>query len=116
MVDISLEGIVGLILGILIPALFWAWRMMAAQKKTHSCIEDLIEMHLDPESVFATKKTNELLEEYMRQGEGMHRDTVDVLKALNRTIGELTHYIRWLTSQQLGKDAPPYVGTHSTSE
>ncbi len=110
MSNFSLEGIVGLILGILIPALFWAWRVSAQQKKTHSCLEDLIEMHLDENSGFSNKKTNELLEKHMKQEQDMHRATVDALKALNRTIAELTHYIQWLTKQQIGKEPPPLVG------
>jgi len=112
-VNFSLEGVVGLILGILIPALFWAWRMSAGQKKTQSCLEDLIEMHLDEDSVFSTKKTNELLETHMRQEQDMHRATVDALNSLNRTIAELTHYIRWLTKREMGDDAPPFVGSSS---
>ena len=107
---ISLEVIVGIILGILVPALFWAWRLSAGQKKTLTCIEELTVMHLDEDSMFSTKKTNELLENHMREGQDMHRATVEALNALNRTIAELTHYIRWSTSQQFGKDAPPFVG------
>ena len=110
--NISLEGIVGLIVGILIPVLFWAWRMMSVQKKTQSCVEELINMHLDEDSMFSTKKTNELLENHMRQEEDMHRATVEALRALNRTIAELMHYIQWSTSQTLGKKAPPYVSNH----
>jgi len=109
MINFSLQTIVGMIVGILIPALFWAWRVSAQQKKTHSCLEDLIEMHLDENSGFSNKKTNLLLEEHMRNEEDMHRATIEALNALNRTISELTHYIRWLTKQQLGKDVPPYV-------
>ncbi len=108
--EISLQTIIGLIVGILIPALFWAWRVSAQQKKTLDCLESLTEMHLDEDSVFSTKKTNELLEQHMKQEQDMHRATVDALKALNRTIAELTHYIQWLTKQQIGKEAPPLVG------
>ena len=99
----------GLVVGTLVPALLWAWSGSSNQKKTLAGIKELTLMHLDEDSVFSTKKTNELLEEYIRQGENMHRDTLDVLQALNRTISELTYYIRWSTSQQLGKEAPPYV-------
>ncbi len=99
MVAISQETVLGLIIGILIPALFWAWRVSAQQKKTLDCLDNLTEMYLDEDSVFSTKKTNELLEKHMRQEENINRATVDALKALNRTIAELTHYIQWLTSQ-----------------
>ncbi len=107
--EISLEAIFGVIVGIFVPSLLWAWSVSASQKKTLTNLKDLTLMHLDEDSVFSTKKTNQLLEEYIRQGESMHRDTLDVLQALNRTISELTYYIRWSTSQQLGKEAPPYV-------
>jgi len=82
----------------------------AQQKKTLDNLASLTAMHLDDDSVFSTTKTNELLGQHMKQEQDMHRATVDALNALNRTIAELTHYIQWSTSQQLGKEAPPYVG------
>lgn len=69
----------------------------------------LHKMHLDEDSVFSTTKTNDLLERHMRQEEDMHQANVLAIKELNRTIKELTHYVKWLTSQTVDKSAPPFV-------
>ncbi len=106
---ISLELMFGTFLGIVVPGLFWAWRVSASQRSHGERLKELTLMHLDEDSVFSTKRTNELLEKHMRQEENIHRSNTEALNALNRTIAELTHYIRWLTSEQTGKKAPPFV-------
>ena len=110
--DFSLEVVIAAIISILVPILLWCWKVSSSQSILIKSLDELTEMHLDESSVFSTARTNELLEQHMHQEEGMHRATVEVLKDLNRTIKELTHYIRWSTEQTTKKKPPPFVSEH----
>ena len=100
--EISLQELVGTILAIVVPVLFWCWRVSANQKHVMDSIETLTEMHCDEDSTFSTKETNRLLRRHIAQEES-------ALKTLNATLRELTHYIRWQTTQTTGKKPPPFI-------
>lgn len=107
--EISLDGLIGMVIGILVPILLWCWRVSANQKKVIVAIDDLTDMHLDENSVFSTKETNRMLADYMQHEKTTQINTVNSLNALNRAITELTYYIRWSTKQTTGQTPPPFV-------
>ena len=107
--NFSLEAITGLFLAIVVPVLFWCWRVSSSQKAVIKAIDDLTEMHLDDESVFSTRRTENLLSEHMKEEETMYRATLAALNRLDNTISELTYYVKWLNKQTSGKSPPPFL-------
>jgi hypothetical protein len=105
----SLQELTGTILAIVVPALLWCWRVSANQKACQQSIDALTDLHFDEDSVFSTKQTNRLLDEHIRAEKDMHRSMEGAISALNSTIRELTHYIRWQTTQTTGKKPPPFI-------
>lgn len=102
-IQISFGALVGLVLGVIIPTLLYWWRL-------HYLTTQLHDMHKSPdEHGFGTASTNKMLEEHMDHEEEMQRKTLDALKYLTHTIRELSHYVRWLAEQQVGKKPPPFV-------
>jgi len=103
-VMVSLDLVVGVIVGVLIPLVLFFWRIHHITTRTH-------EMHTNPDDYgFGSGKTNELIVEHMGKEEEMHRTAITATKRLDYTIKELTHYIRWgYKMQNHGKDAPPFI-------
>ena len=94
---------VGIITAIVIPVLFFVWRIGAMIKKTH-------DMHHDPDTHgFGTETTNKLLLQHMKEESEMHRESIDSVKELRHTIRELSHYVRWSAKERIGKAPPPYI-------
>ncbi len=105
-VMVSLDLVIGLIAGVLIPLVLFFWRIHHITTRTH-------EMHVNPDDFgFGTGETNQLLAKHMKDEEEMHRVAISTSKRLDYTIKELTHYIRWGYREQHGKEAPPYVRGH----
>ena len=102
-VMVSLDLVVGLIAGVLIPLVLFFWRIHHITTRTH-------EMHVNPDKHgFGSGKTNELILKHMNKEEEMHRSQLTATKRLDYTIKELTHYIRWGYRTQNGVEAPPFI-------
>jgi len=77
---------------IALPILGWGIRITWLVGSTHKKTEKLVEMHLEPDRYgFGTIKSNKQLEDN------------------TRAVKQLTHYMKWLVTEQTGKTPPPYV-------
>jgi hypothetical protein len=105
-ITLSIDAIIGLLIGIVIPTILFFWRMHYISKKVH-------DMHVSPDDHgFGTQRTNALLIQHMDDEAEMHRESIHVTKRLDYTIKELSHYIQWGYKQVHGREAPPYVRGH----
>lgn len=103
MIELSVEFIVGICLGIVIPIILWAVRL-------HWITKRVLDMHMDPdEHGFGTEGTNSLIADLIDKQSVMHAEHMGSTKSLRYTIRELSHYVRWSAKHQTGKEPPPYV-------
>lgn len=89
--EISLE--VAFFMALIIPLLFWGWRIKGKLDSVLQLSKDLMKLHLDSNSLFSNVKTNELLE---KQG----RETVQLLR-------DLVHYTVAGFEAETGKKLKP---------
>ena len=102
-VMVSLDLVIGIIAGVLIPLVLFFWRIHHITTRTH-------DMHVEPDKYgFGTGETNKLIVAHMLKEEDMHRGSIAATKRLDYTIKELTHYIRWGYRTQNGHEAPPFI-------
>lgn len=102
-VTLSIEFLFGILLGIFVPLLLWAWKMFSMTKRIEK-------MHEEPdEHGFGTVYTNQLLAEHMEKETESHRESISATKSLAYAIKELAHYIQWMGAQTTGKTPPPPV-------
>lgn len=81
-ITISTDMMIGLVLGVALPCLFWALRVYSMVKHTR-------EMHI---------QTSEQQDDYHAS-----------IKSLRYAFKELSHFMRWMVKEQTGKEPPPYV-------
>ena len=106
-VTLSLDMLVGLVIGVFVPALFWAWRMFAMTKQLHK-------MHMEPDDHgFGSDKIQKTLEDHLVEENEFHREIVDSNQALRYALKELSHFMRWMVKERTGKEPPPYVRNDS---
>jgi len=82
------------ILGIPLAMALFGWLFALDQRTRHiqRVGDELMDMHENPEKTgFGTV--------------GMER----VIQDDTRALREMSHYVRWSTKEQTGKDAPPYM-------
>jgi hypothetical protein len=102
-VTISVDLLVGLLIGIGLPILLWGFRMFAMTKQMR-------DMHLEPdEHDFGTVITNELLRKNLEVQAAHQREYINSNKALRYAFKELSHFMRWMVKENTGKEPPPYV-------
>ena len=89
--EISME--VAFFIAIVVPLLFWGWKIKAKLDSVLQISGDLMKLHLDENSLFSNVKTNQLLE---RQG----RETVQLLR-------DLVHYTVAGFEAETGKKLKP---------
>jgi hypothetical protein len=76
----------------------------------HGLAKKTLDMHKDPEDHgFGTNRTNALLSQHMDDEMEMHRQGLKATASLQRTIRELTHYVRWSAKQRSGEEPPPFI-------
>jgi hypothetical protein len=90
--DISLEA--GLSLGLAtLAAIAWFWRQSARINEIHNMATKLVEMHMDPNSLFSTLETNRLLSKN--------------IESSTRLFKDLIHYTKSGFEAGIGKALPP---------
>lgn len=89
--EISME--VTFFIALILPLLFWGWRIKAQLDSVQKTGDDLMKLHLDKHSLFSNVRTNELLE---KQG----RETVQLMK-------DLIHYTIAGFEAETGKKLKP---------
>ncbi len=100
---VDLEILVGTVMAIIVPTLLFWWRLHGMAKRN-------LDMHLDPDNHgFGTTTTNGLLSQHMADEQDMHAESLAATKYLTHTIRELSHYVRWMAKEQMGKSPPPFV-------
>lgn len=101
--SVSMDTVIGLIIGVIIPIMFWGLRLFWMAKHSHK-------IHANPDDHgFGTGGTNELLRTLIDNQNEIHIDHMSANKSLRYTIRELSHYVRWDATQRTGKTPPPYV-------
>ncbi len=102
-VTVSIDLVIGVLLGVLVPSFIWAMRMFYMTKQ-------LRDMHLDPEQYgFGSVETHEMLANHFKTEDEYHREYMDSNKILRNVIRELSHFMRWMVKESTGKEPPPYV-------
>jgi hypothetical protein len=102
-VTMSVDLIIGLALGVLVPLFLWASKMYYMTKQ-------LRDMHLSPdEHDFGSNTTHDMLEAHFKTEAEYHQAYIDSNKALRYVVRELSHFMRWMVKQQTGVEPPPYV-------
>ena len=100
---VSTDLLLGLLLGVLLPAFVWGVRMFYMTKQLRN-------MHLDPDKHgFGTNGLYEALEEHFKVEDEFHREYIGSTNALRYAIKELSHFMRWMVKENTGKTPPPYV-------
>ncbi len=102
-ITVSIDLVVGIGLGILVPIIIWASRLFYMTKH-------LRDMHLDPDKYdFGSVTTHALLAEHFEAESDYHRAYIESNKALRHVVRELSHFMRWMVKESTGKEPPPYV-------
>jgi hypothetical protein len=94
-VEFNLFEVLAIISAIIIPLTLWGYKLQATLKRLvdlheHGSVESILDEH------------SQLLGE-------MHKEHTVVVANLGNCIAELSHYIKWLGSQQTGRQPPPFV-------
>lgn len=102
-ITISVELLLGLLIGAALPTLFWAWRMFSMTRQTR-------DMHLEPDEYgFGSGKIEALLTQNLETQAENQREYVKSNTALRYAFKELSHFMRWMVKENTGKEPPPYV-------
>ena len=99
-VSFSLGTFVAAAIGGLLPGLIWAWKITKD-------IQELLEMHRDPNQSAANKAQQELVRELHNVTSELHQNNLIVIQANTNAIREMTHYIKWMAQETTGKNPPP---------
>lgn len=102
-VTISMDLLLGVVLGIFLPTLVWGIKMLSLSLQ-------LRDMHLEPEEHgFGTSELHTALKEHLEADSAFHREYINSNKALRYAIKEMAHFMRWQAKERTGKEPPPYV-------
>jgi MFS superfamily sulfate permease-like transporter len=102
-ITVSMDLVVGILLGIVVPTFLWALKMFSMVKQTR-------DMHLEPDEYgFGNDTTNKLLTEHFETEGQYHRQYIESNNALRHVVRELSHFMRWMVKESTGKEPPPYV-------
>jgi len=98
---LSILETIGIVSAVVIPWLIWEWRKMAMIKK-------LVDMHEAPDQYgFGTGGTNSILSKQTTALSQIMTDQHRSTEKLVEAVDDLTHYIRWFTHEQTGRQPPP---------
>ena len=107
---IEIETLVGIITAIGVPALLWSWRVFAM-------VKDILHMHMAPDDHgFGTSSTNALILKQTEMMSKIHIERDVVLLNLTLAIQELSHFMQWISKEQLGGTSPPPFVRQSKSK
>ena len=102
-ITISMDLLLGILLGILLPTLAWGIKMLSLSLQLRN-------MHLEPdEHGFGSSNLETALTEHLRNDVSFHQDYINSNKALRYAINEMAHFMRWMAKERTGKEPPPYV-------
>lgn len=102
-VTLSSEFLVGIILGVFVPLLWWHIKIYLLTKQTR-------DMHLEPDKYgFGGTEITQLLTTGLESAEERQERQVLVNKGLTRSFRELVYYVRWSAEKQCGEKPPPYI-------
>lgn len=94
------------ILTIVVGFVGWEWKKVVASQKTEEVLKTEIN-NLKSEMKTLHEEHQKLLQARDGEHANIMRNMTDALNNLNNGIGQLTHYIKWLSQQQTGKSPPP---------
>jgi len=102
-VTLSVDFLIGAILGFGIPTLLWAVKM-------YSMTKQLRDMHLEPDAFnFGNIATHKMMADHFREEEDYHREFIESTKRTRYVIRELSHFMKWMVKTHTGQDPPPYI-------
>lgn len=104
---LEVETMFGIVIGVGIPTLLWSWKMFAM-------VKEMLAMHQIPDKYgFGTGDTNSLIAEQTAMLSKMHNEREEILRNLTTAIRELSHFMEWVSKEQLGGSPPPYIHRRS---
>lgn len=102
-VTVSIDLVIGIVIGVLVPTFLWATKLYYMTKQ-------LRDMHLDPDDHnFGSLTTHEMLEQHFETEMEYHRAYIESNTRLRHVVRELSHFMRWMVKESTGKEPPPYV-------